>query len=444
MVDERCRITVVGDRARADLAVPVRAPIAEYVLTLAELCAPPQQDAMPAVWSLAPVLGPAFDPGSCLEAAGVVDGMTLYLRDILADEFTGPVVVDIEERVAEVDDGKVWNARSRAYTTTAAGLFVMIVAAVALVMGADGAAAIPAFFAAGFATATIAWAVGRKNWPVPSGLRLALAVATCPLFVGAVSGLPWPSVTGGLVAASVIASLGAFVAYLAFPTLTTVVLQAVCGSAMLLVVPLVMVRANAVEAAAVISVVLLVTLSALPRLSGQVAALPSGKTEIDDTEATVRRVQSLLVGLNTSSCVLIAICLLRLGTSDDWFALGLVLCLGLALLCRAGSSRLPAIVAAMLVTGAFGLTVVALRLPGRLLGADVHAWAGPLAVLVAGVIVTWFGLVMCFRSALHQVDLDERWKWPPGAAAFLSALSVPLAAGVFGVFSTLMRAGGKL
>jgi hypothetical protein len=65
-------------------------------------------------------------------------------------------------------------------------------------------------------------------------------------------------------------------------------------------------------------------------------------------------------------------------------------------------------------------------------------------VLVAGAVVVWCGLVLCFRSSLKQAEFGERWSWPTGLANFLGAVSVPLAVGVFGVFGDLMRAGGKM
>jgi hypothetical protein len=166
--------------------------------------------------------------------------------------------------------------------------------------------------------------------------------------------------------------------------------------------------------------------------------------ETEDVDRTVRRVQNLLVFLNGVCCLMIAVCLVLLSTSSDWFALGLALCLSVALLCRAGSSRVTAVVAAVLLSGTTGLVALALRAPDRIFGADAPGWAGPLALLVVGVVVVWAGLVLCFRSSLQQVDFGERWRWPGPFAGFLGALSVPLAAGVFGVFGALMRAGGKL
>lgn len=60
MADQQCRVTVVGQRRRVDLAVPATAPIGEYVGELAGMCGESDDDAMPAAWSLAPYGMPAL------------------------------------------------------------------------------------------------------------------------------------------------------------------------------------------------------------------------------------------------------------------------------------------------------------------------------------------------------------------------------------------------
>ncbi|QFG21557.1 type VII secretion integral membrane protein EccD [Actinomadura sp. WMMB 499] len=448
MADERCRITVVGERRRVDIAVPAHAPITEYATMLADMCGQDESDAMPPAWSLAPAGRPPFEPGASLGTAGVVDGETLYLRNVLDGEFDGPVVSDIEEEIAALEDDVVmWNARSRAYTTVVLGLVVLAGAAVALAAGGGAAGAVAAgvpLFATGLAAPLLAWSAARKHWPVPAAVRTALAAAACPLLTGAVLALPLSGLGARLAAALAAALIGALAAYLAAPSAPTMVLLAGCGLALLLAVPLVLVRANPTEAAAAVAVVVFHVLAVLPRLASQVATLPPGTTEMDDVAGTVRRVQRLLVLLNTACCLAIIVCLAVLSVSDGWFALGLTLCLGVALLCRASSSRLTAVVAALLLCGLAGLGALLLRVPYRLSGLDLPGWSGPLALTIVGVIVLWAGLVMCFRSSLQQVDFGERWRWPGSFAALLGAVSVPLAAGVFGVLQALLDAGRGL
>lgn len=451
MTDDRCRITVVGQRRQVDLAVPAHAPIAEYAPMLAELCGQDESDAMPPAWSLAPVGGPPLRPEASLESAGVADGETLYLHDLLQGEFAGPEVSDIEERVAELDeDGSWWNARARANTTVGLGLVLLLVAAVAaaVVSAVDGwtegtAALSPLIFATGVATALLAWNAGRKHWPVPPVLRLTLASATCPLMACSVLALPLPGAAARVLAASVAASAGALVAYLAAPSPATMVLQIGSWTVTLPAVPLALLGADAVQSAALVAVVAFQATAALPRVASTVATLPpgSGAMDGDDVAATLRRVQRLLIFLNTVCCLAITVAFIVLNTSRDWFALGLVLCLSLAMLCRATTSRLWAVVAAVLLSGVAGLAGLALRAPGRIFGSDLPGSAAPLVLLAVGVLVLWGGLAMSFRSSLQQVEFDERWTWPGPLGTFLGALSVPLAAGVFGVIEALLDAG---
>jgi type VII secretion integral membrane protein EccD len=451
VADERCRITVVGERRSVDLAVPADAPIAEYAPMLADMCGQADSDAMPAAWSLAPAGGAPFEPGQSLGAVGVLDGETLYLRDVLRGELDGPVVADIAEQVAELDDdGIEWNSRTRAYTTLALGLLVALAGAGALGAGAYDVPVLgPVLFATGVALAVLARVAEAKAWPVPRGLRLALAVAACPFLGFAALALPL-SGTASLVVAVVTASIGAFAAYLAVPVITTLVLQLVCGLVMVLAIPLAALRADGVEAAAVVAVAMFFLLGALPRIAAQVAAVPPGTAQMEDVETSVRRIQRLLIFLNAVCCVVMAACLVVLSGSDDWFALGLALCLSLALLCRASSSRLRGVVAAVLAGATIGLTALALRAPGHLFGprghlttAHVPGWAAPSATLAVGAVVVWWGLVLCFRSSLQSADFADRWSWPGPFANFLGALSVPLAVGVFGVFDALMKVGGR-
>ncbi|GLY80030.1 EsaB/YukD family protein [Actinoallomurus iriomotensis] len=452
MADERCRITVVGERRSVDLAVPAHTPIVEYAPMLADICGQADSDAMPAAWSLAPAGGAPFEPGQSLGDVGVLDGETLYLQDVLQGEWDGPVAAEIAEQVAELDDdGIEWNARTRAYTTLVLGLLIAMAGGGTL---AAGAYDVPAFggelFATGLAFAALARVAEAKAWPVPRGLRLALAMAACPFLAFAALAWPLPGAES-LAAATGGASVGAFAAYLAAPAITTLVLQLICGLVMVPAVALAALGADRTESAAVVAVAAFFLLGALPRIAAQAAAVPPGPAQMDDVEVTVRRIQRLLIFLNAVCCLAVAGCLVVLSGSDDWFALGLVLCLSLALLCRANSSRLRAVVATVLAGATTGLTALTLRASGHVLGphghltaAHVPGWSAPLATLAAGFLVMWWGLLLCFRSSLQSADFAERWNWPGPVGGFLGALSVPLAAGVFGVFDVLMKAGGRM
>ncbi|WP_405426175.1 EsaB/YukD family protein [Streptomyces erythrochromogenes] len=157
MPDERCRVTVVGERRRVDLALPAQAPIAEYAPRLAALCGQPESEAMPPVWSLAESGGLPMAPGDSLAGAGITDGATLYLRDHRDGEWGELTVTDLDEQVtaARADSG-LWSARRRAQAVLGAGLLVTVAAAGWL--GAHRAAgpAVPLFVFAALASALLA------------------------------------------------------------------------------------------------------------------------------------------------------------------------------------------------------------------------------------------------------------------------------------------------
>jgi hypothetical protein len=101
--DTHCRVTVVGGSRRVELALPARAPLAEFVSSLAPLCGEPESEALPPGWSLAPVGQRPLPLSASLAGAGVVDGAVLYLRDVLEGEADEPLVLDVQEAVVEAD-----------------------------------------------------------------------------------------------------------------------------------------------------------------------------------------------------------------------------------------------------------------------------------------------------------------------------------------------------
>lgn len=183
MDGERCRITVVGKRRRVDLAVPARAPIAEYLPALTRMCGQESDETLPAAWSLAPAGDRPFPPSISLLEAQVVDGATLYLRDLVEGETDGPLITELEDMVSEVgDQGERWNSRHRALTIAGIGAGGLVASLAALVLSAPDSP-LTGFVAivSGFALAFIAGIATRRGWPVPERLRLAVALAACPV-----------------------------------------------------------------------------------------------------------------------------------------------------------------------------------------------------------------------------------------------------------------------
>ncbi|MFI9100833.1 EsaB/YukD family protein [Streptomyces fildesensis] len=448
MPDERCRVTVVGERRRVDLALPAQAPIAEYAPRLAVLCGQPESEAMPPVWSLAESGGSPLAPGDSLAAAGIVDGATLYLRDHRDGEWGELTVTDLDEQVTTArENGGVWSARLRAQAVLGAGLLVTVVAAGWLGARRSAGPAVPLFVFAALASALLAWYATRKNWPLPGAVRQLLALAACPLLACAGLGAPLhgPVATPVLVAAGAV--LGALAGLVALPAPSTVVLQLVTAITALCVVPLTALHAGLTGSAAVVALTLYLVAGLLPRVTSQIAVLvPTGPDTgrpamaSADVAAVVRRGNALLILLSVLTATVLTAALLVLSASRGVYALALVGVVGVGLLLQAGSVRLPAAVVPQLGAGVAGLLALAIRLPEYLF--DSRA-AGPLAAFAAGLVLVGCGLFLAFGAALRPVE-QERPTWPSAVATFLAVAGLPLAVGVFGLYGWLANLGSGL
>jgi type VII secretion integral membrane protein EccD len=445
--DDRCRITVVGTRRRVDLAVPARAPIAEYVATLTRLCGQETDDTFPASWSLAPAGARPIPPSASLHEADVLDGATLYLRDAVEGEADEPVLTDLEDLVDEVGGWERWSSRHRAFTVIGTGLAAVVAAVAVLVLGSpDASAAGPVALLAGLGAALLAGTAGRRGWPVPAPLRLAVALAAVPLLTLAGYALPVTRQGSGaaVIAAAAGALVGTLLAVFAVLDACTLLVALFAALALPATILLVAVHASLVECAAVAGVVALLVLSTAPGIAGRLVALAPGRlSEVADpvTEIaeTLRRGRGVLIALTTLSSAVCAASLLVLGDSDDLFAAGLALCLSLALLAQAGQSSVPVAVMPALAAGGVGLFVLAIRAPVRLL--DASAATPALVVGGLGAVVVGAGFVLAAQPAGTP---EERPSWLGTAGVLLSVLSAPLAVGVFGVFQHLARMGGRM
>ncbi|WP_406012312.1 EsaB/YukD family protein [Streptomyces sp. NBC_00984] len=448
MPDERCRVTVVGERRRVDLALPAQAPIAEYTPRLATLCGQPEPEDLAPVWSLAESGGLPLAPGVSLAAAGILDGAVLYLRDQRASEREELSVTDLDEQVAEArGDGSLWSARRRAQSVVLAGLFVMFASAVWLGAYRLSGASAALVAVAALGSALLAWYATRKNWPLPLAVRRLVALAACPLMACAGLGAPvhGPVATPVLVAGTAV--IGALAGLLALPSAATVLLQLFTLVAAAFVVPLTVLHAGLAGSAAVVATVLFLLAGLLPRVTSQIAVLvPSGRDTgaavIDSTDVAdiVRRGNRLLTTLSAVSAAGLAAALLVLAAHDDVYGLALAACVSLGLLLHAGTVRVLSAVAPQLAAGVVGLLALAVRVPEYALDSRT---AGPLAAFLAGLVLLACGLFLAFGAALRPVE-QERPSWPGGLATFLAVVCVPLAAGVFGLFDKLANLGSGL
>lgn len=439
---------MIGGRKSVNLALPMRAPIAEYVPSLASLCDVEESEAMPPVWSLATAEAPPLDPGDSLEAAGVLDGSVLYLRDCRADENFDVTVTDLDDQIAAAnEDSEIWSARHRAQSVVAAGLAASVVAAGVLAVRHEAGVGAGLFPLLGLGSALTAWYASRKSWPVPAPMRQVLALAACPLLAFAGLGGPLEGPVATPVVTSVLAAVGSLAGLVALPAISTVALQLVTTLVMVLVVPLSVLGADRAGSAAVTAAVLLPLVRVLPRITSQIAVIAPGEdpshgaTESEEVAAAVRRGNLLLTFFTVLFCAALAGCLLVLALSRDSYALGLLGCASVALLLDAGSSRMLSVVGPQLALGALGLTVLAMRVPEVAFHAAVPA---ELAVFGAGAVLAAWGLGMAFRAVARPTTFADRPRWLSTLASFFIVVCVPLAVGVFGVFGWLTNAGSSM
>jgi type VII secretion integral membrane protein EccD len=446
VADQHCRVTVVGDSRRVNLVIPARAPIAEYAPTLAELCQQDDEAAFPVVWSLAVAGRAPFPLAASLDQAGVTDGQVLYLRDVAAGEADEPVVLGLDEAVSDAAERLgwwAWTSRSRALTGMAIGILWLVAALVATAF--DSAGTSPKelsglAIATGLLSAVLAAVASRRRWPVPGPLGRALAVSAVPEFAVA-GGFLVPG-HGSAVAFAAGAVAGALAALIAIPETVTAALAILACVGLAVSGGLSALHADAMECASVIAVIVLALASLGPQAIGRLVAYSPFETAVGAADADavsdhVRRARMLFALWSTLLGLVAAADLVWLATFPNWYAQALAGSGSLAMLLGAGVYRQLTEVVANAAAGASGLLALVLEVPPR-----VHsgAWAGPLAATVIGCGVLVAGMAQSFTA--HDSVRPPRGQVL--VATLFRALSVPLALGVFGLFSHLQSLGHQL
>ncbi|MFJ4706567.1 type VII secretion integral membrane protein EccD [Streptomyces anulatus] len=152
---ELSRVTLVGERRRADIVLPSDTPIGQLLPDILQLL-DDRAASRPLTRQLITSDGSALPHDSTLASAGVSDGAVLRLVRTHAAP-PAPVVHDVTDQVADSLDLQAWRWRPAARRVTA------------------GASTV--------AFAVIAALLARREFPLGS-LALALAVATAVLLVG--------------------------------------------------------------------------------------------------------------------------------------------------------------------------------------------------------------------------------------------------------------------
>jgi len=473
IADQHCRVTVVGQQRRVDLAVPANAPIAEYVMTIAGLSGDLQGDesddgGLPPAWSLALTGCPPLPLDSSLADAGITDGQVLYLRDAAAGEDDEPVVTDIDEAVAEAADrfSRPWTAGARAATTLAAGA--------AWLAGTLGAFAVLTTHVPGsgprlpgtlgliaaIVTTTLAWIARQRSWPVPEWLRTGVAAAAIPLLAVAGAMLAGTAATPPQLAAAAAAGalVGALLCLAASPGPVTNGLTMAVALVLVVAGALAALRADGTESAGVVAVVAMWLYDLAPdSVAGLVTRTGSGRYPgLLAVTARVRQAQQMVIAWQVVLAMSAALALSWLAGSSLTFGYSLAACVSLGLVLASGAYVRVAAVLPAATAGAVGLLSTLLLVPGRL---GAPWWTGLAACTVIGLGLLASGISRSFAAAepagaddpsLRPGTLRRRGReasqaaWPRAVAAMLRVASIPLLIGTFGTFGHLITVGRGL
>ncbi|MGW0787467.1 type VII secretion integral membrane protein EccD [Streptomyces sp. NPDC002911] len=438
---ELSRVTLVGERRRADVVLPSDTPIGQLLPEILQLL-DDQLAARPLTRQLLTSDGSALPHDSTLASAGISDGAVLRLVRSRA-ALPAPVVHDVADQVADDLDLRSWRRRPVARRTVAGvattvlaviaallarrefplGALAGVLALVTIALLAAGALAAKAQQGdRGLATALLsasgglgmltAWtAADAYDWAVP--LRLG-AVAGSLVLTLVLLGHFSPLGRGGLIGAAATASI-------------TAVWECVAA-----------VQQDPARLGAAMAVFSVVLLGLLPRI----ALMASGLTALDDRRSGGVSVSRHEVG-NALAATHRGLALATLVTAVSAAAAGWLL--ASAEQPTAWTVVLASVVAVMLLSGAraFPLVVEVVALvaaAGVLLVRLMMLWmqhaggAGAIAVLGAAALLPL--LVLAVEPPEH-VRVRLRRTGDLVESVCMVAL-FPLAVGVFGVFGQLL------
>jgi len=425
------RVTLVGPRRRADLVLPSDEPLGTL---LPEIVAMVGMGPVgePRGYQLSMLGSRVLEPTANLRSAGVTDGAQLRV-DPLTEAPPAAIVHDVSDVVSD-DLGRRrgrWGEESRRWTTTATVAASALLAALlagphlpVVALAAIGAV----LLVAGTAVALLA--------VVPPGVAVLLAGATVLL-----STVPaWTASDAGRAGLAV---LGVALTIVALGLATGHRRAGVFGATALLVLlgvwaALLGFGLPAARTAAIMGVVSVAVLGLLPRL----AMIASGLTKLDDrqtdellvsrvaADAAVDSAHRALALACVATAVSGAVAGWLLAQAAGGWALALGCLVGVALFLRLRAYPLTVEVVALVVAG----LAVATGLVTRWTASEPDLWWGGVAVSFAvaalGVVVLGYRPPAYTRARARQ--LADRLE---GLAV---VALVPVAVGVFGVYSRLL------
>lgn len=279
------RITMVAPSTRIDIALPADVAVADLLPMLLEMAreVTPDGGARHGGWCLARLGDAPLDPSRTLASLGVVDGDLLQLRR-RAENPPPPLYDDVVDAIAEStpDSYRPWTAETARRIGHLAGALALAAASVALLLagpllnGQYGLAAAIAGGVGAILAITLGAVVARVYGATNTGVLIA-AVGGLPLaFVSGLYIVPGSVGRPHLLLASVLVLIVASAAIMVLgsgaTTFVAAATAALLGAAAFLVAALV--TQSAAGIAAGTAAVALAALSALPRLTIQLAGLP--------------------------------------------------------------------------------------------------------------------------------------------------------------------------
>ena len=275
-----CRLTVLAPRQRVDVALPSDVPVAELVPMVLELVGEPGRAVAPRPWRLSGIVGGPLPAAATLGELGVLDGELLRLGPALPV----PAAPVFDDPVDAVAAGAAGGGRGHRFEVAAA---LTLAVATAVLLGAAGPGSVPAALLAGGAAVVAVAAAGRL---VQGEAGFARGVGLAGVVLAAAAG--WAAVPGPpgpvpLLAAAVGAGIAAAAAQLLLrvvaPALVAAGVIAIVGAAAVIGVQL---GGTPVAAATGVAALAVVAAPLLPRAAIRLAGLPPPVVPADEAELT--------------------------------------------------------------------------------------------------------------------------------------------------------------
>jgi type VII secretion integral membrane protein EccD len=449
-----CRVTVVTPFARVDVALPVRATLAELVPQLIRLAgAEGQASSENPGWVLSRLGGAAFPAGLTVTAAGIRDGDVLYLnpRERQAAPLVFDDVIDAIASAAESRAG-AWGPKV-AYRIAVAATAVLLVGAILLLLHSLSGTVLAPVGCGAFAVLMLlaGGALARAYGDAEAGVAAAAAGVPAALLAGMTAlpphvfspgsgqlavGLAAVTLYGVLVVVAVAHRLAWFLA------VTVAAAFGAIGAAVVLSS-----GARAAEAAAVLPVVATALGAVAPMISLRLARLPlpTVPSDMDSFRAEEKPTmdesvlgqtsiaEGMLTALLGAFGLVVVGSVIVLTQGDSVWQVALVGVLALAWLLR---SRSYAGAAQRLVLVGTGLATLAL------LGGWLAGHGTQLSQFVACAVVAAAGVIsLLYANRVRRGRRSPHWSRLLDVVEFLSLLAlIPIAGVVVNVYAAIRGA----